>query len=347
MLTRFDLNNQLMDLPDSGQILVAVLNWGIGHATRCISLIEQLQEKDYQVIIASDGEALQLLQQVFPHLTFIELPSYRVRYSRQGEYFALKMLWQMPKFISTFWKERRATKKIVQKEKITAIISDNRFGVFHKGIPSIYMTHQLMVKSGLWTRLTSLVHRHIIHKYDVCWVPDVAHTPNLSGKLSHDISFQKPIRHIGILSQFRKQTIPIKYDILVLLSGPEPQRSLLENKLLKQFENTRKQVCFVKGKLDKKVVKTQEGVITSYNYLLQKDLEILINQSELIIARSGFSTIMDLGVLKKKAFFIPTPGQSEQIYLAKHLERQRIAPFCTQDHFKPSMLDKVSDFTGF
>ncbi len=347
MMPRFDLTNQLSDLPDSGVILVAVLNWGIGHATRCIPLIKQLQNKDYQIIIASDGDALLLLKQVFPKQQFVSLPSYRVSYARQEKFFSLKMLWQMPKFIQTYWKERKTTKRLIKNHDISGIISDNRFGIFFTGITSIYITHQLKVKSGILTRLTSAIHQYIIGKYDVCWVPDVSQSPNLTGELSHDISLQKPVHYIGILSQFSKQILPKQFDILVLLSGPEPQRSLLEKKLITQFRSTNKSICFVQGKMGKSVVKTQMGAIICYNYLLHEDLEILINQSELIIARSGYSTIMDLAVLQKKAFFIPTPGQSEQMYLAEHLEKQGIAPFSFQKDFTLRMLEKVTDYTGF
>ncbi len=347
MIPRFDLTKQLSDLPESGVILVAVLNWGIGHATRCVSLIEQLQEKDYQVIIASDGEALLLLQQLFPSLPSFVLPSYQVTYAKHSRLFAMKMLQQIPKFLRIYRKEHSSVKKIVRRQNISAIISDNRFGIFHRSVPSIYITHQLQVHAGFWTFLTSKIHRYIINKYAICWIPDTSNTPNLSGALSREVSLNIPKRYIGVLSQFKKRNEPIKYDILVVLSGPEPQRSILETELLIQLNNTPKRVCFVKGTIEQQVKKTSEGNLIIYNYLLQDELEQIINQSHLIIARSGYSTIMDLAVLQKKVFFIPTPGQSEQIYLAKHLEKQRVAPYSCQKDFTLNMLDRVSDYKGF
>ncbi len=347
MIPRFDLTKQLSDLPESGVILVAVLNWGIGHATRCVSLIEQLQKKDYQVIIASDGEALLLLQQLFPSLPSFVLPSYKVTYAKHSKLFALKILLQIPKFLRVYGKERNSIKDIVRGENVSAIISDNRFGIFHSSVPSIYITHQIQVKAGFWTFLTSKIHQYIISKYAVCWIPDTPVIPNLSGSLSYEVSLTIPKRYIGLLSQFQKQSIPLKYDLLVILSGPEPQRSILETKLLFQLTNTTYRVCFVKGTIEKEVRKMSKENLTCYNYLLQKELEKVINQSELIIARSGYSTIMDLAVLQKKVFFIPTPGQSEQIYLAKHLEKQRIAPYSFQKDFTLNMLERVSDYNGF
>jgi len=347
MFARFDLTKHLSDLPDAGRILVAPLNWGIGHATRCIPLINQLLEHGFQPVIASDGEALSLLQKVFPKLSIFELPNYNVRYAKNSTWFFIKLLWQLPKFIQTYFQEKRQIKKIIRDENIVAIISDNRFGIYHSDIPSIYITHQISVKSGFWTFLTTYIHQQLIKKFDKCWIPDVENYPNLSGDLSHTISLSKPLSYIGMLSQFHKQTTPIVFDILVLLSGPEPQRRILERKLLNQFQDTEKNVCFVKGIIEEEVKMIKKGNLTIYNYLLKDDLQLVINQSDLVIARSGYSTIMDLAVLQKKAFFIPTPGQSEQIYLAKHLEKERIAPYASQNDFKVALLKQLEKYTGF
>lgn len=347
MFPRFDLTKHLSDLPDRGRILVAPLNWGIGHATRCIPLISQLQKVGYQPVIASDGEALILLRKTFPLLPSFELPSYNVLYAKKPIWFLMRLLWQLPKFIKTYFKEKRLIKKIVKEENIAAIISDNRFGVSYSAISSIYISHQLTVKAGLWTFLTTAIHKNLIRKFDKCWVPDTADSYNLSGELSHHISILTPISFIGILSQFEKVEIVIKYDFLVLLSGPEPQRSMLERDLLYQLEDFRKKVCFVKGVIENKVERIQKGNLTIYNYLLKDDLQLIINQSNLIIARSGYSTIMDLAVLQKKCFFIPTSGQTEQIYLAKHLKKERIAPYVAQSDFSLSLLKQVENYRGF
>lgn len=347
MFKHFNLENQLLDLPSSGRILVAPLNWGIGHASRCISLIKQLQQKGYEPVIASDGEVLLLLKKVFPKTKSRKLPAYSVQYAKNPSWFLLKLLSQLPKFINTYRKERHSVKRIVEEENIVAVISDNRFGMYHSKIPSIYITHQIRVKSGIWTFFSTAFHRYIFSKYDKVWIPDVEKSPNLSGDLSHGISINKPHNYIGILSQFKKQTTPTVFDILVLLSGPEPQRSLLEKDLLKQFQHTSKSICFVKGKIEKEVIKNQKGDLTIYNFLLKEDLELVLNQSELVIARSGYSTIMDLASLNKKAFFIPTPGQIEQIYLAKHLKNLNIANYSSQENFSPALMNKLEHYTGF
>ncbi len=347
MFTYFSLKNHLKSLPDNGKILVAVLNWGIGHATRCIPIIKQLQELGFQPVIASDGDALLLLQKAFPELPSYELPSYKVVYAKKKSLFKIKLLIQSPKFYKTYHKEHRFTQDLVESENINAVISDNRFGVYHKSVPSIYITHQLRVKSGVTTHFSTKIHRRIIANFDECWVPDVKETPNLSGTLSHAIKLNTPVKYIGVLSQFQRQELPKKYDILVLLSGPEPQRSLLEDSLFKELNKLAQKVCFVRGVLDNKSKKTQKGSCTIYNYLLGADLQKVLNESELVLARSGYSTLMDLAILQKKAFFIPTPGQPEQLYLAKYIEQQRIAPFAIQEEFSIDLLNRVSEYFGF
>jgi len=342
----FNIKKHSNILPKHGKVLIAPLNWGIGHATRCIPIIEQLIEHGLQPVLASDGVALQLLRKVFPTLTFYELPSYSVTYAKNSFFFKTKLLFQFPKFISTYKKEKKIVNEIIAKEKISLLISDNRFGVFHKEILSIYITHQINVKSGITTFFTSKIHQRIIAKYTECWVPDSEKTPNLGGQLSHNSKLNN-IKYIGILSQFKRQILPIKYDILLLLSGPEPQRTLLEEKLLIEFSNSTKIVCLVKGIVERTIKKTNYNNITIYNYLFGEDLQTLLNESELVIARSGYSTIMDLAVLQKKAFFIPTPGQSEQLYLAEHLKKQRIASFALQNNFHVKLLEETTNFKGF
>jgi uncharacterized protein (TIGR00661 family) len=332
-MTSFDLSKHESILPKGGKILVAPLDWGIGHATRCIPIIRQLLEKDYQPILASSGSALDLLQKVFPKLEVINLPAYQVTYAKNPSFFTLKLLRQIPKFIKTYRLEKKIISELIVEKRIDAIISDNRFGVYHKSVPSIYITHQLRVKSGLSTFITSKIHQKIINKYDQCWVPDAKDFPNLSGDLSHAVRLKQPPVYIGILSLIKKQDLPIQYDILFLLSGPEPQRSLLEASIRKQLINIDKPICIVRGIVEKERIVSQKANITTYNFVLGKDLNKLLNQSKLIVARSGYSTLMDLANLKKETFFIPTPGQQEQLYLANHIKEQGIANYALQGGF--------------
>ena len=332
---------------ESNNILVAPLNWGLGHATRCIPIIKALLSENYKPILASDGDALLLLQKEFPTLKCLELPSYNITYSKKGSNFKKKLIKDSPHLLRTIRKEKEAVKEIVNSENIVGIISDNRFGVRHKKIPSVFITHQLKVLSGKTTWLSTKLHQKIISKFNVCWVPDHEDETNLSGDLSHGSFNHIPIKYIGPLSRFNKRETEIVYDLMVLLSGPEPQRTYLEQKLLDVLSSYSGKVLFVRGKFEEQQKKKTTKNISVYNYMTSFQLEDTINQSALVLSRSGYTTIMDLAKLEKRAFFIPTPGQYEQEYLAQLLDSKKIVPFCHQEDFELKMLNDTKGFTSF
>ena len=332
------------------RILVAPLNWGLGHATRCIPIIQALLRHGYEVYLASDGVALSLLQKEFPELPAFELSSYKIKYAEKGQHFKLKMLWDSPKVLKAMAKEKKQIKKLVKTHHIDAIISDNRLGVYHKKIPCVFITHQLNVLSGNTTWFSSKMHQEIIKKFKECWVPDVKGKPNLTGKLGHLKKSKLNIKYLGPLSRFEKREVAPIYDLMILLSGPEPQRTLLEEKLLKELEQYHGKVLFVKGKIEgaqqRESLKLPHAAVEVVNFMQSKELEEAITTSSLVLSRSGYTTVMDLAKLEKKAFFIPTPGQYEQEYLAKRMEKQELVPYATQDHFEIADLERVNAFKG-
>ena len=194
------------------RILVAPLNWGLGHATRCIPIINALIENDYEPIIASDGVALQLLKKEFPELDAIELPSYNIKYSKKGYHFKLKLIMDAPKILKTIKAEKGAVKTILKTHRINGIISDNRFGVLSKKIPSVFISHQLNVTSGNTTWISSKLHQKVIKKFDECWVTDLKKEPNLTGKLGHLKKNKLNLKYIGPLSRFNKLDNKTIYD---------------------------------------------------------------------------------------------------------------------------------------
>ena len=330
------------------RILVAPLNWGIGHATRCIPIINALIEHNFEPVIASDGAALALLKKEFKQVVFIELPAYNVTYSRSKSSFKWRLFRQLPKIKKAILKEHLAIKKIVHDYAIEGIISDNRMGVYCSKIPSVFITHQLNVLSGMTTKLSTSLHDYYLKKFDECWVPDFENTPNLSGKLGHDFTTKLlPIKYIGALSRLEKTLIPSKFDIMVLLSGPEPQRGILEQKLFKELADYNGNILFVKGKIEGEQRIETKQQFTIYNFMTSADLQTALNSCDLVISRSGYTTVMDLAKLGKKAFFIPTPGQFEQEYIAQNLNEQGIIPSCNQKEFSLKQLDRVKNFTGF
>ena len=328
----------LPSIAQTKKILVAPVNWGLGHATRCIPIINALILNHYTPIIASDGDALKLLRKEFPKLKHYELPSYRICYPKNGKELKFRMLLQTPNILRAISNEKTVVSKIIKEDGVSGIISDNRFGVRSSKVPSVYLTHQLKVLSGNTSFLTS---------FDSCWIPDYNDNQSLAGELSDLENSKMDIKYIGCLSRFSYERVPKKHDLLVVLSGPEPQRTIFEKKLFAELENYDKKVLIVRGIISEEQQIKQLKKIRIVNYMLKEELQTAINESELVLARSGFSTIMDMQKLKAKTFFIPTPGQFEQEYLAKYLDQKKIAPYTNQDNFKIEMLGEIKNYNGF
>ena len=188
------------------RVLVAPLNWGLGHATRCVPIINALLDARKEVIIASDGFSLEFLKKEFPNLQTVEFKGINIKYSKSNSQ-VWAMLWQMPEIIFAIIKEHSELKKIIQKFDIQIVISDNRFGLWNKKIKTIYITHQISVKISnrfeFLNKIAYLIHCQIIKKYSECWIPDFEGEENLSGDLSHKYPLPKNARFIGILSRFK------------------------------------------------------------------------------------------------------------------------------------------------
>lgn len=309
-------------------ILVCPLDWGIGHASRLIPVIDKFIENNYKVIIAGDGKSLLLLENYFPKLKTIVFKGYNINYSHKVP-LVFKMLFQAPKIFMKIRKEHNQLEKIIKEHNIDIVISDNRFGLWSKYIKSIYITHQIMIKMpGILKFLEYpiyLFHKKYIKKYDECWIPDIEQKPNIAGDLTHKFKVPENAKFIGILSRFRNESTNSatkKYDLLIVLSGPEPQRTIFENILIKQISKTRYKTLFVRGLADSKLFVSNNIELASH--LNTNDMKEAILSSEYIISRSGYSTIMDLIVLEKNAILIPTPGQTEQEYLAKYYKDKKI-----------------------
>lgn len=328
------------------KILIAPLNWGLGHATRCIPVIEALISYDFEPVLAGDGNSLDLLKQEFPGLRHYELPSTEVEYVKNGGLLKYKLLSQAPKFMRAVSLEKKRTEEIHKKEKLSGIISDNRFGVRLKEIPSIYITHQLQVLSGATSFLSTAWHQQVIGQFNECWIPDYA-SKGLAGKLSSPSKKTDFYKYIGPLSRFTPCKMQKEWDLLAVLSGPEPQRGMLEEKLKEQLKWYPGKSMIVQGIIEKSQKKSTVGKITTVNYMLHKELRDVIERSQLVIARSGYSSIMDLYALEAKAYFIPTPGQYEQEYLASYLKEIQCANYSLQDSFELKKLHNNGLYQGF
>ena len=325
------------------KIIVAPLNWGLGHATRCVPIIKSLIQHNFTPIIASDGNSLEFLQQEFSNLESLELPSYNISYGKNIQWSLLK---QTPFILKTIKREKTLIDDFITKNKdVIGIISDNRFGVINDKIPSVYITHQINVFSGFTTFFTTKIHQKIINKFNECWIPDNS-SSEFSGRLSQSKTINIPTKFIGVLSRFKKEKRPKEIDVLIILSGPESNRSRLERKFLKDFEGNDKNIVLIQGKVEEEQKKHQGKNVETYNYVLSEELQNLINSSEIVICRSGYSSIMDLAVLEKKVFFIPTKNQTEQEYLAKYLEEKKLATFSSENNFNVEKLSEIKNYKG-
>ena len=334
--------------PSGPPILVSPLNWGLGHASRCIPLVRALLEADFEPVLAGDGSSLDLLAAEFPALRKYELPSYDIRYAKDSRFFKLGLMFQGPHLFRAIEMEKTAIEKIIEEVKPAGIISDNRFGVRSSKVPSVYVTHQLQVKAGWMTGVATRWHQKLISGFDQCWVCDYSNLGSLAGTLSSDPGTLKNTKWIGPLSRFtQKKEVKKDIDVAVILSGPEPSRSLFQEKLMRELQGSNQKIILVEGLVDGEQNKRQELGLTIYNYLLSEELETLINRSKMVIVRSGYSSIMDLHAMGARALLIPTPGQTEQEYLASYLEQKGICHSVKEDEFSLGSLRNAANYPGF
>jgi uncharacterized protein (TIGR00661 family) len=347
-------------LKEFPNILVCPLDWGIGHATRCVPVIRELLRQNVNVIIGAGGRPLAFLKQEFPTLQFIEFPGYRFSYPASGN-MAFKMILQSPRILWGIRKERQLLEQIIKNYNIDCVISDNRFGLSTKKTPSVFITHQVMIKAPrclpFMESILYRVNRYFISKFNECWIPDFDDEPNLSGDLSHLKPLPSNSFYVGPLSRFDEVPVVnseqeinkhIKYDFLVLLSGPEPQRTILEEKILTQLEYDGNSALVLSGKPESKQEMIHENNIRILPHLDTESLKIAVSESDIILSRPGYSTIMDLAVLGKKAVFIPTPGQTEQEYLAAYCMKNKWYYSMAQDKIDLNqVLNKTEHFSGF
>ena len=321
------------------RILVAPLNWGIGHATRCIPLIKILEEHNFKVVIAASERPLELLLQEFPKNEFIKFQDYSIKYSSTIP-MTLSMCIQIPKILLGIYHEYKQLKSTINDFKIDGVISDNRYGLYSKKIPSIFITHQLNIKSDLLQKTLQKINYYFINKFTQCWIPDYKEN-GLAGELSHSKEKTKNHIYIGPLSRFKKNVAKPTYDILAIVSGPEPQRSIFEKILINQLKKHKKETLLLQGKPETKCYK-RINKLTIKSHLSSSELNQAVLDSRLIICRSGYSTIMDLITLEKNAILVPTPGQTEQEYLAKFLSKKNAYKYQTQNRFNLSLAQEQS-----
>ena len=329
-------------------------------------LIDFLLERGVNVIIGTSGSAQKFLLDAYPSLIHVNLPAYNVSYSSgSNQLFAIAR--QIPRLLHVIRKEHIELGKLVEVHQLDGVISDNRYGLWSSEIPSVFICHQLAIalppSLSIFRKIIFNLHLNFIRKFIECWIPDVEGAYALSGGLSQKYSLPDNFYHIGILSRFlHKKTIidtdlPVELRnlaspfILAILSGPEPQRTILEKKLIKAADNTEKRILIVQGKPGQKstsVTGIKKNVVV-IPFLQAAALAVLIQKSHVLISRPGYSSIMDYAALGlQKLILIPTPGQTEQELLGQELKRKNIAVVASQADFSLlQCLEEVESTRGF
>jgi len=302
--------------------LITILDWGLGHASRCVPLVKTWQTEGKRVTVASAGSALMLLKASLEGVDFIELPPYAVRYPTRS------MIWNMgiqsPRLWGVMRKEQRIINDYARREKVDLIVSDGRFGCWSETVKSVWLAHQLQIQHRqpwlAWV-MNSGYHTFVRQHFAEVWVPDLEGEESLAGDLARPIA-GLPHRYLGPLSRFAdhklETTEKIPYQWLALLSGPEPQRSYLEEELITCLKALDVPALLVRGVPGS----TQPTPITAnlsiVDWLLGDQLAATIAQAEQLVCRSGYSTLLDAYHWNKPLLLVPTPGQTEQEYLAKY-----------------------------
>lgn len=310
------------------RVLICPLDWGLGHASRMIPVIRILMQEGYEVWIGGAGRSGRMLQNEFPSLKYIPVPQLPIRYSRLNTQ-VFSMFFQIPVLLLNYFSERVFIRFFVKKRTPDVILSDHRYGLFSSKSYSIFVSHQLHVlfpRGFRWAgRIFNILQEHLLHRYQEVWIPDDKQYLNLSGSLSDMPTQNQRIYELGVLSRFEtcdgtNTNRALIYDVLVILSGPEPQRTILEKKLLHQLSRTSLHTLLVRGKSGDSAKISEH--IEIKGLLKSRELEKAILDSKLVICRSGYSSVMDLVRLNQKALLIPTPGQTEQELLAERMKQK-------------------------
>ena len=333
------------------RVLIAPLDWGLGHTTRCLPIIYELLRKGCELCVACNERQAHLMRTEVPDAQIIPLPGYNSRYSKLGALNKLATIFQVPKILIAIKREHRWLRDVFKKESFDLIISDNRYGFYNQTAYSVFITHQLQIQvpGNKWLqRILQKWNYYFINRFNECWIPDFKVEPNLAGELSHPEVLPKiVVRYIGLLSRFENIVVSTRkpVDILILISGPEPQRTVLEEKIIDQLQKIKRSAIVVRGLPEMKDVRKSFNNISFFNHLPAQELNELMSNAQVVISRSGYSTVMDIIQLGKKSILVPTPGQTEQEYLAAYLMQKKwCLSFPQNKFFIESALQEAAQF---
>jgi uncharacterized protein (TIGR00661 family) len=302
------------------KIIYAACSWGLGHATRSLPVIRRLIKEGNDLTIISSGRSLDVLKkEVSDDASYVDIVDYPMLLSENARQFMAKAVVYWPLFLKRIESGLLQLNKVLKKKNYDLIVSDGRYDMYNKDIPSFFISHQMRIMNPLRIKMfetgSELFNMFFFKRFAGILVPDYR-DDDFSGDLSHNLNKidENKLHYVGVMSDFRKKKVQKNIDFFVSISGPEPQRSILENIIVSQLDNISGRIVMTLGKAEHDS-KQKNKDITTYSFLNKEKREELLNRSKLVISRSGYSTIMDLAVFGTKALLIPTPGQIEQEYL--------------------------------
>lgn len=333
--------------------LVCPLDWGLGHATRCVPIIRELLAQDCEVELGASGNQRAFFTQELPGLVVHEAPTYAIRYPERGWQMPFWLGANLPRIARVIREEQAWIEDLAKRRNATHIVSDNRFGCFSHHLPSVYVTHQLRIAfpppAHWFESWGERWHRRQFSPFREVWIPDMPTAPGLAGKLSHPARLPAQARYVGPLSRFEasvaatapRSVVGSRVAVLALLSGPEPQRSLFERKAFDALAEIPGLHVLVRGLPGQSETPVCSANLEIHNHLDTATLAQLLGDCQVVLCRPGYSTLMDLAVLGARPILVPTPGQTEQEYLARQLAHHGSAIHLDQNKLTTSSLKQA------
>ena len=329
--------------------LVAPLDWGLGHATRCAPVVREFLEKGCDVELAVTRENAAILREMFPDVRQRLAPSYNIVYPKHGYNMAFWLLKNSAHLRAVMRAEHHYAEEMVERHGYDILVSDNRFAFRSRKAKSVYMTHQCRIAFPKMLRMFEAFgaawHASVMSRFDEVWVPDVPEFPGYAGSLSHVERCPRPPKFVGPLSRFAMlpltQSTEKDLGIVAVVSGVEPARSRFASRLSSVLPQIPGKHVVILGKPASSLKTWTAGNVTFYNHLPTQEFADVISRAGWVISRGGYSTVMDMAVLGAKCIFVPTPGQYEQVVLAADLSAAGFAVSIEEGSLSVDSLSKA------
>jgi len=335
------------------KVCYGLCSFGLGHATRSLPIIRKLVAEGHEVTVVSTGRSLKVInEELGEAVQLVDIPDYHIPYSNNPLVFHLRVWTYAPRFGWDIHREHGRFGKLLAVEGFDRIISDNRYGLYDVNVPSYFIGHQLRILDAKRRKFiengTERFTRFFQKKFRAFMVPDYE-DDDISGVLSHDLNLvdMSRVHYVGALSDFKKRRFEQDLDLLISISGPEPQRTFFEEKVMAALPELDGKINVTLGKSEAKDIETRDG-IEIFTYLNKEEREQQMNRARMVVSRSGYTTLMDLAVLGKKALFVPTPGQTEQEYLSEYHNKKETWFSVDQDELDlVKHIEEARKFSGF